>query len=86
MPPTLVTASATRCSSAAPATVRVCPSRNGEPAGTGPAGAAPGRPAAARAPFELRQQIGGCRDRLAAVENVGDADQASTSSTTTTAT
>jgi hypothetical protein len=47
LPPTFVTASATRCSSAAPATVSVCPSRKGEPVGIEPAatpGPAPGAP------------------------------------------
>ena len=70
VPPTLPTAEATRCSSVAPATVTVGPSRNGVP---GCSGRERSRVAAARlAAPQLVQQVGGLRQRLPVTDDIGD--------------
>ena len=68
VPPTLPTAAATRCSSAAPATVTVGPSRNGVPGRSAESRRVAARPAA----LQLVEQIGGLRQRALVIEDVGD--------------
>ena len=68
VPPTLPTAAATRCSSAAPATVTVGPSRNGVPG----CSADSARHLRALAALQLVEQVGRLRQRALVIDDVGD--------------